>query len=210
MRYGAYTAGLSALLSAGIGVAAIYLGHPVLGMGGWCLADAALFAVVAWRVHCLSLPWAVAGLALFALERIAGLAIHPSFGAIVGQVTGAILFGRMYRVAVRGGLYLGENSPAGGEKRQAAPTQVAPTQAASIQSTPTEADSNAAPRGGTPAAAPKFSQDDYAEFLKYLQQKDRRFQRPGKSVQDEFAVWKADRARKQAAKRPAQEVGAKS
>jgi hypothetical protein len=45
-----------------------------------------------------------------------------------------------------------------------------------------------APRGTT--------MDDYAEFLEYTRQGRRRFQRPGRSLNDEFALWYRHRNKK--------------
>jgi hypothetical protein len=65
-----------------------------------------------------------------------------------------------------------------------------------------------------PQRTPKATQDEYSEFLVYLRQKDRRFQRPGRSVQEEFKLWQADRAKKraqgeQAARSVEQAIGTK-
>jgi len=257
MRYGAYTAGLTAVLTAGVGAAAIYLGHPVVGMDGWSLADSALFAVVAWRMHRLSLPWAIVGLAMFALERVAGFVIHPSFGTVVGQVVGVFLFGTFYLNAVRGGLYLRNRKPVNEDTRQAAPAEAVPAAAPANeaprssepglylldteplnedtrQAAPAAAPAREAPRSGElglylvdteedkwqaahmaapggdeRAAKAKFVQDEYAEFLLYLRQKDRRFLRPGRTVQEEFAAWRVDHAKRHTGKRELEKVGAR-
>lgn len=46
-----------------------------------------------------------------------------------------------------------------------------------------------------PAAMPAGTDDDYQEFLQYLRG-TRKFQRAGRSVNEEFAVWRADREKK--------------
>lgn len=69
MHFAAFTAGLSAFVTAGISLDAIYEGHAVMGISGWALVDAAVFAIVAWRIYRLSLPWAIVGLALFTVEK---------------------------------------------------------------------------------------------------------------------------------------------
>lgn len=56
-------------------------------------------------------------------------------------------------------------------------------------------EAHTAPR---PQPTPKGTRDEYGEFVQYLGQKDRRYQRPGRSVQEEFAAWKAGRAKMQA------------
>lgn len=43
---------------------------------------------------------------------------------------------------------------------------------------------------------PQGSAEDYDEFLQYMRQKDRRFQKPGRSIHDEFEAWNADRAKR--------------
>jgi len=102
MHFGACMAGLGAWVTAAIGAAAIYLGHRVLGMSGWVLVDAALFAIIAWRVYRLSLPWSIAGLILFTLEKLLGFARHPN----PGYIYFSLLIFPYYVNAVRGALYL--------------------------------------------------------------------------------------------------------
>ena len=193
MRYGAAAAGLNAVAAAGIGVAAIYLGHPVLGLDGWCLADAAVFAVITWRVYCQSLPWAIAGLVLFAFEEIFKSVSHPDFMGNVAVIAGAILWGPCYVYAVRGGLYLREKK------------------LVSEYATDAPALSREAYTDLEPAPpVPQGTQDENNEFLLYLRQKDRRYQRPGRTVQEEFSVWRADRAKKRAQEAQKQGVGSRA
>ncbi len=202
MRYGAVAAGLNALLAAAIGIAAIGLAHPVMGMDAWILADAAVFAVITWRVYCQSLPWAILGLALFALEEIFKLASHPSIMGMVSTIAGAVLWGPCYVYAVRGGLYLREKklvSEGATEARAKAP------RAKEVRAKEAPAKEARSSRG--PAPAPKATQDDYDEFLVYLRQKGRRFQRAGRTVQEEFAVWRAHHPRKLPQVEQTQEVG---
>jgi hypothetical protein len=40
----------------------------IFGLTGWSLVDAALFAVIGWRIGRLSRTWTVIGLALYLLE----------------------------------------------------------------------------------------------------------------------------------------------
>ena len=103
MHSGAGMAAFSSVLTAAINITAICLKRPVLGMDGWGLIEAALFAVIAWRVYRLSTAWAVFGLALFTLEKLIGIIINPRLGAT--SVAG-IIFLFFYVHAVRGGLYL--------------------------------------------------------------------------------------------------------
>jgi hypothetical protein len=102
MHNGACASGLTALITAVFGVISVILGHPILGMDAWGFIDAAIFAVVAWRVFRLSLPWAITGLLLFSAEKVAAFVTDPaSSGIVVG-----IIFWFFYLHAVRGGLFL--------------------------------------------------------------------------------------------------------
>jgi hypothetical protein len=49
------------------------------------------------------------------------------------------------------------------------------------------------------APMPRGTQDDYAEFLEYMRQGKRKFQRAGRSMNDEFAAWRADRDKRRPA-----------
>jgi hypothetical protein len=104
MHHGSVAAAISAVLTAGFCVAAIYLQRPVLGLDGWGLIDAALFAVVSWRVYRLSLPWAVAGLLVFTAEKIYGFMSNPRVG--VGSSVVGFIFFLYYLHAVRAGVFL--------------------------------------------------------------------------------------------------------
>jgi len=45
----------------------------LIGLSPYNLIDAFVFAVIAWRIYRLSLPWSVIGLAWFLYERIDGV-----------------------------------------------------------------------------------------------------------------------------------------
>jgi hypothetical protein len=49
-----------------------------------------------------------------------------------------------------------------------------------------------------PNHMPAGSSDDYADFLLYLKQGKRRFQRGGRSINDEYAAWLTERNKKRA------------
>jgi hypothetical protein len=53
---------------------------------------------------------------------------------------------------------------------------------------------------------PPGSADDYNEFLQYLREKDRRFQKPGRSIHEEFEAWSADKAKRRAAEQTESET----
>jgi hypothetical protein len=51
-----------------IAVLTLVYSKPILGLNGWALLDAGLFAVIGWRIGKLSRAWTVVGLALYLLE----------------------------------------------------------------------------------------------------------------------------------------------
>jgi hypothetical protein len=63
-------AGITTLLA----IVSIAGGVRFMGIGPWSLVDAALFAVVAWRIWCGSRWFAVAGLSLYSLEVLYSVA----------------------------------------------------------------------------------------------------------------------------------------
>ncbi len=67
-RSGGYAAAIVAVLTSSIAFLAIGMKESILGMDGWGLVDAFLFAVIAWRVFKLSFPWAVFGLVFYCAE----------------------------------------------------------------------------------------------------------------------------------------------
>jgi hypothetical protein len=104
MRNGSFAAAFTAIMTAGISVAAMYLGHPIMGLDGFGLVDAFLFGVVTWRIYRLSLPWAISGFLIFTGEKVYGVVSNPQSGT-AGIIVACILF-FYYLNAVRGGLYL--------------------------------------------------------------------------------------------------------
>src|ERR1035437_9839875 len=63
-KTGAYAPVLIAVCSCVLALIAIATKEPVLGIDGWGMVDAFLFAVIAWRTFRFSFPWAVFGLLL--------------------------------------------------------------------------------------------------------------------------------------------------
>lgn len=57
-----------------------------------------------------------------------------------------------------------------------------------------------------PSHLPPGSTEDYVAFAEYMKQKHRRFARAGRSLQDEFVAWSADRAKQRAAAAAQQET----
>ena len=93
--------GVSGFIAAVTGLAAvlsIVYHKPILGLDGWGLIDAAIFAWIAWRVSKVSRIWAVVGLLMYLMEVGYKLATNPS-GAL-GILT--IIFILTYINAIRG------------------------------------------------------------------------------------------------------------
>jgi hypothetical protein len=88
-----FVAGITTLLA----VLSLFSGHPIMEVNGWSLLDAALFAVIGWRITKLSLPWTIVGTLLYLLETVVSLA---SRGSGVGVLT--IVFIIAYVNALRG------------------------------------------------------------------------------------------------------------
>jgi hypothetical protein len=102
MHYGGAVAGFTALVTTCLSVASMLLGHPIFGVSSWGILDGIIFAIVAWRVYCLSPSWAMSGLILFTLEKIMIFLRSPAPGGIVTS----IVFWLFYLHAARAGLYL--------------------------------------------------------------------------------------------------------
>jgi hypothetical protein len=64
---------------------------PILGLSGWALVDAGLFAVIGWRIGRLSRAWAVVGLALYLLEVLDSIGRH-GFGFSVVSIAFIIAY----------------------------------------------------------------------------------------------------------------------
>ena len=72
---------------------------PILGLDGWSLLDAVIFAVAGWRIYRMSRIWAVVGLLMYSLE-VAWRFVHPLGG--IGFSPVAIIFIMGFVSAVRG------------------------------------------------------------------------------------------------------------
>jgi hypothetical protein len=103
-KSGAYVAALIAVLNFLVSLVAIITKEPFLGMDGWGLVDALLFAVIAWRLFKFSFPWAVVGLLLYFAEIYSRwTTVGPTkSGGIV--TTGLIVLA--FIACVRGTLFL--------------------------------------------------------------------------------------------------------
>ncbi len=90
--------GLAATLS-------IIYHKPFLGIDGGALVDAALFALVSWRIYKMSRPWAIVGLLLYLAEvawRIAKHVGSSDAGFSAGFTPVALVFVLAFVNAVRG------------------------------------------------------------------------------------------------------------
>jgi hypothetical protein len=185
MHNGACIAGLCAAIRIAINVAAIYAQHPIMGVSGWGLIDGVLLAVAAWRVYRLSLPWAIAGLVLYILGRIVTMVNHPQ---TIFRVVFTVMVLPYFWNAVRGGLYLGR-------------TRTRATDSAPIpEAVATEAFKGETVRkasgGSQRSLMPESSIDEYSEFLECMRRGERKFQKLGRTVHEEFAAWLKDRHRR--------------
>lgn len=208
MHYGSGAAVIFALVTAVINGAALYLGYPVMGAHGWGLIDAALLAVIAWRVWRLSLPWAIVGLVMFTLEVL--YKFSHSTSILRSGIVGAFLWGPCFVNAVRGGLYLRKlksisvaraeiaNSGEADSKTQV-PTDI--TEAAQVLrdeenrkfSQKSHARKKAEPE---PSRLPECTGEEYNEFLNCMRRGERKFQRAGYTLHDEYAAWLKDRRKR--------------
>jgi hypothetical protein len=95
-----FIAAITALLA----ILSLVYKEPMLGLDGLALADAGLFALVAWRIHKMSRTWAVIGLVLYLLEVGERLVNQPNGAvgiitiffilAFIGGIRGAFAFNR--------------------------------------------------------------------------------------------------------------------
>jgi hypothetical protein len=193
MQYGSSAATLVAVITAVIGGSAIYLGHPVLGMHGWILMDAALFSLVAWRMYRLSLPWSIVGLVLFTAGRLYSILNNPHL--LIGGIVGTVVFFPAYLNAVRGGLYL--------RRTRTHPVAYPP---ASVMNEALEAEAwTMRPADLQQTNTATSSMDEYEEFLNCMRRGERKFQKARFTVQEEYAAWLKDRRKKLAIARAAAE-----
>lgn len=102
MRNGAIGYTVVSAMTMIISLIAFFSGRAQLGANGWSFLDAALFAVIAWRVFRHSLPWAIFGIILYVAEKIIMMVSHasPNPGVL------SILLILYFYHAVRGGMYL--------------------------------------------------------------------------------------------------------
>ena len=93
--------GVSGFIAAVTGLAAVLsiaYHKPILGLDGWGLADALIFAFIAWRISKVSRTWTIIGLLMYLVEVGYKLLTDPN-GAL-GVLT--IIFILMYINAIRG------------------------------------------------------------------------------------------------------------
>lgn len=103
MRNAAIMAGVVSGITAVVSISSLLMGRSVIGVGAASLFDAALFAIISWRVLRLSLPWAIAGLVLYVVERIVSIANSGLRGT--GGIL-SVLFILYFIHGVRAGFFL--------------------------------------------------------------------------------------------------------
>jgi hypothetical protein len=80
-----------------IAVLTLVYSKPILGLSGWSLVDASLFAVIGWRIRKLSRAWTIVGLVLYLLEIASSIGSRGfGFGIV------SIVFILAYVNALRG------------------------------------------------------------------------------------------------------------
>jgi hypothetical protein len=85
------------VVSGVLAVISIATRQPVFGVDGWALVDAALFAVIGWRISRLSRAWTVVGLCLYVMEVVGSFSSRSAgFGVL------SLIFVLGYINAVRG------------------------------------------------------------------------------------------------------------
>lgn len=102
MRNGAIGYGVVCGMTVVVALIALFAGTQIIGTSAWALLDAAFFGVTAWRVSRHSLPWAIAGLLVYLVEK--SMMIVDPKSPRPGVLS--ILFVLYFYHAIRGGLYL--------------------------------------------------------------------------------------------------------
>lgn len=78
MQYGAIAAAFYATTTACVSYLAVCFQRPLLGFDAWGMAEALVFAVVAWRVYRSSATWALTGFLLFSASKVYSVGIAGS------------------------------------------------------------------------------------------------------------------------------------
>jgi hypothetical protein len=101
-KSGAYGALFVALCTGGLSILAIATGRLYVGIDGYGLVDATLFALIAWGLFRYSFSWAVFGLLLWLAEVYLRMSSNPrTIGA------GTVIIALSLVASVRGTLFLG-------------------------------------------------------------------------------------------------------
>ena len=88
-----FVAGVTGLLA----ILSLVYHKPIMGVTGYSVVDATLFAIIGWRIGKLSRPWTVVGLALYALETLVSLGSRGASFSLI-----SIVFLLAYINALRG------------------------------------------------------------------------------------------------------------
>jgi hypothetical protein len=191
MQLGATAAALRAALRLAVSLIAIYSGEPVLGRAGVGLFLAAFYFIAAWRVHRLSLPWAIAGLTVYTVDKLVGLLQTPRLGLLVFA---SLLFLPYYWNAVRGGLFLRKVQRA----QSAPPAQAAIAEAQEEKQVLEIVSSYRRSTDVHESRMPQSNEDEYSEFLECMRRGERKFQKAGYTLHQEYAAWLKDHRKKRA------------
>jgi hypothetical protein len=93
---------LIALATGLIGIVSLAYRKPILGLDGWAVLAAGLFAVMGWRIGRLSRAWSVVGFSIYVLGVLVDIGAHLAAGTFGFLPTMEILFVVVYLNALRG------------------------------------------------------------------------------------------------------------
>jgi hypothetical protein len=91
-------AGLTGLIA----IVCLIFRKPILGANSWALVDYGLFAIIGWRIACLSHTWAVVGLSAYLVEALVSFATRSFSAGAVAPCIMALVFLAAYVNALRG------------------------------------------------------------------------------------------------------------
>lgn len=96
---GVWAAGIVAVLTFMVATVSLFLDQDAIGINPWSYVDAVVFGLIAWGIHRRSRICAVAGLVLFAVEKIIQLA---TFGLGILGMGVAGFFLVLFVIGVKG------------------------------------------------------------------------------------------------------------
>jgi hypothetical protein len=113
--YGVGVAGWNTFCTAALALYSLCVGHKVAGLDGFALLDAALMAIVAWRIYRRSFAWSVFGLLFYLFERITYLIAVPQDAKHTSAVPYimTVSFALAFVASIRGTYFLRQERKAG-------------------------------------------------------------------------------------------------